>query len=146
MVSSQGWSGDQLQPHKQGMHSIKETDMLAAKMDLLAKRVEHYEKVSAKEILKAMDSHMTGEVYGDVTQSGNSYPKTQEDLNFINTDNGFRPQQHQGWNQCSNNQGGNNYYSSQCMNNQGNNSYAFPKDLVYSNGKMTRCWKKVACS
>ena len=58
------------------MHSIKEIDMLAAKMDLLAKRVLHYEKVSAQETLKAMDSHMTYEVCGDVGHSGNSYPKT----------------------------------------------------------------------
>ena len=78
------------------MDSIKEIDMLAAKMDLLAKRVEHYEKVSAQETLKAINSHMTCEVYGDVGHSGNSYPKTQEDLNFVNTNNGFRPQQHQG--------------------------------------------------
>ena len=47
MVSNQGWSDNRLQPRKRGMHSIKEIDMLAAKMDLLAKRVEHYEKVSA---------------------------------------------------------------------------------------------------
>jgi hypothetical protein len=40
--------------------------MLAAKMDLLAKRVEHYEKMSAHETLKAMDSHMTCKVCGDV--------------------------------------------------------------------------------
>ena len=52
-----------------------------------------------------------------------------------NTENGFHPQ-HQGWNQRSNNQGGNNYYSSH-LNNQGNNSYAFLKYLVYSNGRMT---------
>jgi hypothetical protein len=45
MVSNQGWSDDRLQPHKRGMHSIKKIDMLAAKMDLLVKRVEHYEKV-----------------------------------------------------------------------------------------------------
>jgi hypothetical protein len=77
------------------MHSIKEVDMLAAKMDLLAKRVEHYEKMSAQETLKAMDSHMTCEVYGDVGHLGNACPKTKEDLNFINTDNGFHPQQHQ---------------------------------------------------
>jgi hypothetical protein len=44
------------------MHSIKEIDMLAAKMDLLTKRVEYYEKVSAQETLKAIDSHMTCEV------------------------------------------------------------------------------------
>jgi hypothetical protein len=36
------------------MHSIKEIDMLVAKMDLLAKRVKHYENVSAQETLKAM--------------------------------------------------------------------------------------------
>ena len=78
------------------MHSIKEIDMLAAKMDLLAKRVEHYEKMSAQETLKAMDSHMTYEVYGDVGYLGNSCSETQEDLNFVNTNNGFRPQQHQG--------------------------------------------------
>ena len=59
MVSNQGWSDDRLQPHKWGVHSVKEIGMLAAKMDLLAKRVEHYEKVSAQETLKAKDSHMT---------------------------------------------------------------------------------------
>ena len=73
------------------MHSIKQIDMLAAMIDLLG----HYEKVSAQETLKAMDSHMTCEVCEDVGHSGNSYPETQEDLNFINTNNGFRPQ-HQG--------------------------------------------------
>jgi len=95
MVSNQGWSDNRLQPHKQGKHYVKEIDMLAAKIDLLARQVEHYEKVSVQETLKAMESHMTCEVYGDVGHSGNSCPKTQEDLNFVNTDNGFRPQ-HQG--------------------------------------------------
>ena len=71
------------------MHSIKEIDMLVAKMDLFVKRVEHYEKVSAQETLKAMDFHMTCEVYGDVGHSGNSCPETQEDLNFANTNMGF---------------------------------------------------------
>ena len=58
------------------MHSIKEMDMLAGKMDLLTTRVEHYEKVSAQETLKAMESHMTCEVSGDVGHSGNSCPET----------------------------------------------------------------------
>ena len=66
MVSNQGWNNDRLQPRKQGMHSIKEIDMLAAKIDLLARQVEHYEKVSVQETLKAMESHMTCEVCGDV--------------------------------------------------------------------------------
>ena len=85
---------------------------------------------------------MTCEVCGDVGHSGNSCPETQEDLNFVNTDNGFRPQQHQGWNQRSNNQGGNNYYSSPHINNQGNNNYAFLKDLVYSQSIMTNSINK----
>ena len=76
MVFNQGWSDDWLQPCKRGMHSIKEINMLATKMDLLAKRVEYYEKVSAQETLKAMDSHMTCKVYGDVRHSGNSCPET----------------------------------------------------------------------
>jgi hypothetical protein len=84
-----------------------------------------------------MNAHMTCEVCGDVGHSGNACPETQEDLNFINNNNEFRPQQHQGWNQRSNNQGGNNYtYSSQRLCNQGN-GYSFLKDLVYSNGRMT---------
>jgi hypothetical protein len=91
-VSNQGWSDDRLQLHKRGIHSIKEIDMLVAKMDPLTKRVEHYEKVSDQETLKAMDSHMTCKVCGDVGHSSNSCPKTQEDLNFVNTDNGFHPQ------------------------------------------------------
>ena len=57
------------------MHSIKEIGMLAAKMDLLVKRVEYYEKVRAQETLKTMDSHMTCEVCGDVGHSGNACPK-----------------------------------------------------------------------
>ena len=59
------------------------------------KQVEHCEKMSAQENLQAMDAHMTCEVCGDVGHLGNSCPRTQEDLNFINTDNGFHPQ-HQG--------------------------------------------------
>ena len=47
MVSNQGWSNDRLQPCKQGMHSIKEVDMLVAKMDLLTKRLKNCEKMSA---------------------------------------------------------------------------------------------------
>jgi hypothetical protein len=47
MVSNQGWSDKQLQPRKRGMHSLKEADMLAAKMDLLARRLKNCEKMSA---------------------------------------------------------------------------------------------------
>jgi hypothetical protein len=57
IVSNQGWSDDRLQPRKRGMHSIKEVDMLAAKVDLLAKRVEHYEKMSAQETMPWMSHY-----------------------------------------------------------------------------------------
>ena len=118
------------------MHSLKEVGMLAAKVDLLAKRVENCEKMSAYETVQAMDTHMTCEVCGETGHSGNFYPETHEDLNFVNNNNGFHPQ-NQGWNQRSNNQRGNNYNNySQCPSNQGNN-YHFLKDLVYSQGRMT---------
>ena len=74
MVSNQWWSDDRLQPCKRGMHSIKEIDMLAAKMDLLAKRVEHYEKVSAQETLKAI-----------VTTQKSTHQKSQLQIFFFKT-------------------------------------------------------------
>ena len=40
MVSNQGWNEERSQPRtKGGMHSFKETDMLAAKLDLLLKNL-----------------------------------------------------------------------------------------------------------
>ena len=32
MVSNQGWSDERLQPRTKGMHTIKETDMIVAKL------------------------------------------------------------------------------------------------------------------
>ena len=84
------------------MHSLKEADMLVAKVDLLVNRLENCEKMSAQEIVQAMDTHMTCEACGETGCSSNFCPKTHEDLNFVNNDNSFHPQ-NQGWNQCSNN-------------------------------------------
>ena len=42
MISNHGWSHDRLQPRQRGMHSVKETDMLAANIDLLLKKFEGY--------------------------------------------------------------------------------------------------------
>ena len=47
MVSNQGWSDDRLQPHQRGMHSVKEADMLAMKIDLLLKKFEDYSQDKA---------------------------------------------------------------------------------------------------
>jgi hypothetical protein len=42
MVSNQGWNDECLQPRQRGMHTIKEADMLAAKLDLLLKKIEEH--------------------------------------------------------------------------------------------------------
>ena len=44
MVSNQGWSDEQLQPRTKGMHTVKETDMITAKLDLLIKKMEEGSK------------------------------------------------------------------------------------------------------
>ena len=41
MVSNQGWKEECSQPRtKGGMHTVKETDMLAAKLDALLKKLD----------------------------------------------------------------------------------------------------------
>ena len=72
------------------MHTVKEADMLAAKMDLLLKRIDEHaaDKDAMKGTIKAMDSHMTCEVYREVRHSGNNCPETHEEASYIN--NGFR--------------------------------------------------------
>jgi hypothetical protein len=109
--------------------------MLAAMVDVLSKRLENCEKMSAQETIQAMNTHMTCEVYGETGHSSNFCPKTHEDLNFVYNDNSFCPQ-NQGWNYYSNNQGNNCNNYSQRPSNQGNN-YPFLKYLVYSQGRMT---------
>ena len=42
MVSSQGWSDDRFQSRQWGMHTVKEMNMLTAKIDLLLKKFEGY--------------------------------------------------------------------------------------------------------
>ena len=66
MVSNQSW-GEERKTQK-GMHTMKEIDLLSAKIDLLMKRLE--ERVQDKDAMigtvQAMDSHMMCEVYGNV--------------------------------------------------------------------------------
>jgi hypothetical protein len=40
MVSNQGWNEECLQPHQRGMHTVKEMDMLTAKLNLLLKKIK----------------------------------------------------------------------------------------------------------
>ena len=64
--------------------------MLAAKMDLLLKRMDERDanKETMKSTVQAMDSHMTCEIRGEVGHLGNDCPKTYEEASCIN--NGFR--------------------------------------------------------
>ena len=45
MVSNQGWSEDRLQTQEDGMHTIEKIDMLAAKLDLLIKRLDEHDAI-----------------------------------------------------------------------------------------------------
>jgi hypothetical protein len=40
MVANQGWDLDRLQPCIRGVHQVDGIDMIAAKMDLLVKKLE----------------------------------------------------------------------------------------------------------
>jgi hypothetical protein len=72
--------------------------MLTAKVDLLIKRLED-QMGEKKEVMYIHDSHMICEECGDTGHSGSNCPKLQEDVNYINNNNNYRPQQNQGWNQ-----------------------------------------------
>ena len=62
--------------------------MLSAKMDLLMKLEDRANE--KQEVMHIHDSRMTCEVCGNTGHSGNSYPKIQEDVNFVNN-NYYRP-------------------------------------------------------
>ena len=86
MASNQGWNEEHVH-----MHHLKEVDMLSAKMDLLMKKLEDRVK-DKQEVMHIHDSRMTCEVCGSTGHSGNSCPKTHEDVNFVNNNNYSRPQ------------------------------------------------------
>ena len=63
MVSNHGWSDDRLQSRQRGMHTIKETDMLATEIYLLLKKCEGYSQDKAQtQTLQALDVRMTCQV------------------------------------------------------------------------------------
>jgi hypothetical protein len=57
--------------------------MLAAKMDILMKKLES----SHQEVNRIMESRITCETCGNTRHSGNDCPSTQEDANFIGNSN-----------------------------------------------------------
>jgi len=63
IASNQGWSEERTQTRKRGreMHQLKEVDMLAAKMDLLMKRLDE-RTIEKKEVMHIHNSSNEGEV------------------------------------------------------------------------------------
>ena len=100
------------------MHTVKEADMLAVKMDLLLNRLDEraVNKEAVKGAVKTMDSQITCEVCGEVKQSGNDCPETREEAAYLN--NGFCQQNNNGWNNQSRPQGGNSNFNSNFNSNQ----------------------------
>ncbi len=72
--------------------------MLAAKLDLLMNRLEDQEKNMPQGTVKALDAHITCEVYGNSGHSETDCLETREEAVFMN--NGYHPQGGQGWNQA----------------------------------------------
>jgi hypothetical protein len=95
-LSSKRWfpikaGEERTQKKKQkGIHTVKEADMLAKKIDLVMKRLDEraHEKETMRGTVQAIDLHMTCKVYGNVRHSGNDCPETREDAAYIK--NGFR--------------------------------------------------------
>jgi hypothetical protein len=140
MVANQGWDGDRLQPRTRGVHQVDGINMIAAKMDLLMKKLEASTNM---ETAKIMDAHMTCEVCGNVSHSGNDCLNTKEEASFINNgnNNGFCSNNYnnQGWNSRPNfpfnNQNGGNYSNS--FNNQPS-----IKDLVFGQATINESLNK----
>jgi len=102
MVSNQGWNDEctQTQGRSKGMHRVKETDMLAAILDALIKRIDDEEKARSLQAVHSIGSHFTCDVCDNMGHSGNDCPETRE-VAFMNNNNNFgsyRPQQ-SNWNQ-----------------------------------------------
>ena len=103
--------------------------MLAAKMDLLMKKLES----PHQEVNQITESRMTCEKCGNTGHSGKSCPFTQEDENSIGSntpnDSDYRPQQ--GWNSKPDLP-----FGQQQGNNFNNNFQPSLKDFMYSQKKI----------
>jgi hypothetical protein len=74
------------------MYTVKRTEMLAAQLDLLMKRLDNNEKDAKQGTVKALGSHMTCEVYGKTGYSRTDGLKTHENVMLMNNNNGYHPQ------------------------------------------------------
>ena len=131
MVTNQSWGEERKQ--QKCMHTVKETDMLATKIDLLLSRLNEraQENEAMKATVQATDSQMTCEVYGEVEHSGNNCSKNHEDAAYIN--NEFRQGNNNRWNKKSRPQGRNSNFNLNYNSNQPS-----LKDLVLGQAKINK--------
>ena len=136
IVSNHGWNEERSQPRtKGGMHAVKETNMLAAKMDLLLKKLDEGNKQMFVPV-HAMILYSACEVCDDAGHSGYNCPEIREEVAYMNNNNGFRPQGGQGWGQaCPPFQGGGNNFNSNFNSNFTSNQPSF-RDLVIGQAKI----------
>ena len=78
-----------------GMHTIKEVDMLSAKMDLMLKHLNDRAqfKEQRNKYVQAMNMSSACEVCGDDGHLGDDCLKTREDVAYMNNNNGYCPQE-----------------------------------------------------
>jgi len=104
MVINQGWNEERFQRKKRGVHALNEVDMISAKMDLLLKKIEEssskkgIEANQTPDAIRAMETDPLCEVCRGDDHSGNNFPETQEEVNYINNNfkNGNRPNNNNG--------------------------------------------------
>jgi hypothetical protein len=104
--------------------------MLSAKMDLLMKNLED-KAPEKKEVMQLFESRMTCEEYGNTGHSGSQCPQLEEDMNYINNNDQYRPQQNQGWTQKRTNYPGN--YLGNYQGNNSSNNFSPLRDLLVQN-------------
>jgi hypothetical protein len=80
MVSNQSWGKER--KTQKGIQTVKEMDMVSAKIDLLIKRQEEraQDKDAMRGTVQAMDSHVTCEVWGTLAIRGMIAPKPTKKL------------------------------------------------------------------
>jgi hypothetical protein len=134
MASNQGWNEERTQPRKRGggMHQLKEVDMLSAKMDLLTKKLDERDNEN-KEVKLIHNSRITCEECGGTGHSGNNCSKIQEDVNYINNNRNYHPQQNQERSQQQRPNYSGNYSGNYLGNYQGNN---FNQEMITNQNKV----------
>jgi len=99
VASNQNWKEVRQPAHAKEIHEIDSVNALAAKMDLLMKKLES----PHQEVNQITESQMTCEKCCNIGHSGKSFPFTPKDENSIenNSPNNSDCRPQQGWNSLS---------------------------------------------